>query len=165
MITEILKFVHGISGLIGICAGARVVLGILTGKPLMRWPTVFLKSSLVASATGLLFPFHHLSLTYWAAISAVYVSGAAVLALRKFHLAGHWALFFALSLLLVLYLNFVVVIAHVFEMLIPTQPKPLFLITEFLAALLFTGFGLFTVRRYRNQSARSTARSQVNGCN
>jgi hypothetical protein len=53
----------------------------------------------------------------------------------------------------------------VIEMLIPTQPKPLFLITELMVMLLFTGFGLFTARRYRNPPACSTARPQVKGCN
>jgi len=165
MILEIMKFVHTVSGAVGVCAGAQVVLGILTGKPLKRWPTIFLKSALVASATGLLFPFHYFLPTHWAAMAAVYVCGAAVLAWRKYHLAGIWALLFALSTILVFCLDILTVIAHAFEMLIPTQPKSLFLVTELMTMLLFVGIGLFTVRRYHNQSARSAGRPQVNGCN
>jgi hypothetical protein len=142
-----------------------VVLGILTGKPLKRGPIVFLKCALVASATGLLFPFHHFLPTHWAAMAAVYVSGAAVLAWRKYHLAGIWALLFALSTMLVLCLNILVLIAHVFRTLIPTQSKPPFLITELMVMLLFAGVGLFTVKRYRNPQVRLTVRPQVNGCN
>jgi hypothetical protein len=49
--------------------------------------------------------------------------------------------------------------------LVPAPPKPLFLITEVTAMLLFASFGLFTVRRHRNPSAHSTVRPQVNECN
>lgn len=121
--------------------------------------------TLIASVTGLLIPFHHFLPTHWAAISAVYVVGIAVLAWRRYGLEGIWALIFALSTMLVFCLNILVVIAHVFEMLIPTQPKLLFLITELMAMLLFAGFGLFTVRMYRNSQAEPTGRPQVNGCN
>jgi hypothetical protein len=165
MMLEILKFVHVVCSAVGICVGARVVFGILTGRPLMRWPTVFLKCSLVASATGLLLPFQHFSPAHWAAISSVYVSGAAVLALRKYHLAGIWVLLFALSIVSVLYLNIFVVIAHIFAMWIPAQPKRPFVITELLAMLLFAGFGLFTVKRYRNLRVHAAVHLQVNGCN
>jgi hypothetical protein len=165
MIVEILKIVHVVFGTVGIGAGAWVVFGILEGKLFKKWAVVFLKCSLVASATGLLFPFHHFLPTHWAAMAAVYVSGAAVLAWRKYHLAGIWALLFALSTMLVFCLDILTVIAHAFEMLIPTQPKPLFLVTELMVMLLFVGFGLFTVRRYHNQSTRSAGRPQVNGCN
>lgn len=165
MIVEILRFVHVVSGAVGICSGACVVLGILTGKPLKKWPAVFLKSTLVASAAGLLLPFHHLSFSHWAAMFTVYVSGLAVLAWRKYRLTGIWALVFALSTMLVLCLEVMTVIGHLFQMQVSTQPKPLFLITESMAMLLLIGFGLFSVRRHHNQSAHSIGRPQVNGCN
>lgn len=165
MIFVILKLVHVIFGAIGIGAGAWTVFSILTGKSLKRWPIVFLKCSLVASATGLLFPFRHFLLTHWVAMSGIYISGMAVLAWCKYHLAGIWASIFALSTMFVFCLNILVVIAHVFTMLIPTQHKPSFLITELMAMLLFASLGLFIVRKYFNPSARSAVRSQVNGCN
>lgn len=165
MILEILKFVHIIFGAAGVYAGARMAFSILTGSPLKRWPLTFLKCALVTSATGLLFPFHHFLPTHGAAMSAVYVSGAAVLAWRKYHLSGHWALLFMLSTMLVFCLDILAVIAHVFGMLIPAQPMPLFLITECMVMLLFAGLGLLTVRRYHNPPARSTGRPQVKECN
>jgi hypothetical protein len=164
MIIEILKFVHVVFGGIGIGAGTRVALGLLKGTLFTKWTIVFLNCSLVVSVTGLFFPFHHFLPTHWAAMSAVYVAGVAVLAWCRYGLDGIWALIFALSSMLVLCLDFFVVIAHVFKMLIPTQPKPFFLITELMAMLLFAGLGLFIARRYRNSSVRSVVRPQVNGC-
>jgi hypothetical protein len=165
MILEILKFVHVAFGAVGIGTGAWVVFGILKGKLFKKWTVVFLDCALVVSVTGLLFPFNHFFPTHWVAMSAVYVSGVAVLAMRKYHLADIWALIFALSIMLVLCLDILVVIAHVFAMLIPTQPKLLFLITELMAMLFFAGLDLFIVRRYRNSSANAAVRLLVNGCN
>jgi hypothetical protein len=165
MILLILKFVHVVFGAVGICAGAWILFGVLEGKLFTRWAIVFLKCTLVASATGLLFHPQHFLPTQWAAMSAVYVSGVAVLAWRRYGLVGIWALIFALSTMLVFCLDTLVVIAHVFQTLIPTQPKPLFLIAELMVMLLFVGVGLFTVKRYRNPPVRLTVRPQVNGCN
>jgi hypothetical protein len=150
MILEILKFVHVVSGVIGICAGTWVVFGIVAGRMFQRWTVVFLKCGLVASATGLFFPFHHFLPTHWAAMSVVYVSGIAVLAWRRYHFVGIWAHLFTLSIMLVFCLSVLVVIAHVFKMLFPTQPNLLFLITESMVMLFFVGLGILTVKRYRN---------------
>jgi hypothetical protein len=165
MIFVILKLVHVIFGTIGIGAGAWMVFCVLTGKSIQRRSIVFLECSLVASATGLLFPFHHFLPTHWAAMFGIYISGIAVLAWCKYHLAGVWTLIFSLSAMLVFCLDILVVIAHVFEMLIPTQHKLLFLIMELMAMLLFAGIGLFIVRKYLNPPARSAVRPQVNRCN
>jgi hypothetical protein len=154
MILEFFKFIHVVFGAIGICAGTRVAFGLLKGTLFTKWTVVFLNCALVASVTGLFFPFHHFLPTHWAAMSAVYVAGVAVLAWCKYGLDGIWDLIFALSSRLVLCLDFLVAIAHVFNVLIPTQPKPFFLITELMAMLLFAGLGLFIVRKYFNPPVR-----------
>jgi hypothetical protein len=154
MIYVILKLVHVIFGAIGICAGTWVALGFLKGTLFTKWAFVFLNCALVASVTGLFFPIQHFLPTHWAAMSAVYTAGVAVLALCRYGLDGIWAPIFALSSILLLCLDFFVVIAHVFKMLIPTQPKPFFLITELMAMLLFAGLGLFIVRKYFNPPVR-----------
>jgi hypothetical protein len=165
MIFAILKLVHAIFGTIGIGAGAWMAFCFLTGRPFMRWSIVFLKCSLVASAAGLLFPFHHFLPAHWAAMSGIYIAGMAVLASRKYHLVGIWGSIFAGCTMLVFSLNILVAIAHVFTMLIAPQHKPLFLITEFLAMLFLASFDLLIVRRYRTLPARLAVRPQVAGCN
>jgi hypothetical protein len=152
-------FIHAISGAIAIGAGAWVLSGFLKGKLFKKGAIVFLKCAVVASATGLLFPFHHLLPTHWAAMSSVYVSGVAVLSWRRYGLAGIWPLLFALSTMLVWCLDISVVIAHVFELLIPTQHK-MFLITESTVKLLFVGLGLFIVKRYRNSQVELMVRNK-----
>jgi Mn2+/Fe2+ NRAMP family transporter len=98
-------------------------------------------------------------------MSAVYVVGVAVLAWRRYHLADIWALILALNIMLVLCLDILVVIAHVFVMLIPPQPKLSFLITESIVMLLFVVLGIFTARKYRASQAGRTVQPMVNGCN
>ena len=154
MILEILKFVHVVFGAVGIGAGAWILFGILEGSCSRGGPSSSSMRHLLASATGLLFHPQHFLPTQWAAMSAVYVSGVAVLAWRRYGLVGIWALIFVLSSMLVFCLDILVAIAHVFQTLIPTQPKPLFLITELMVMLLFIGVGLFTVKRYRDSQTR-----------
>jgi len=164
MFLVVLKFVHGFFAVVGIASGLYVLKGVLNGKLFKKWAIVFLLCALVASATGLLFPFQHLVLVHWVSMLAVYVSGVSVLAWRKFSLNGIWALLFALSTLLVLCLDVEVTIEHVFVKLLPTQPQPLFLITELMVMLLFVCFGLFTVKRYRASQAEQKVQPLVNGC-
>ena len=164
MVLVILRLVHVVFGAVGICAGAWVLFGILEGKLFKKWAGVFLNCALVASATGLLFLSHHFP-THWAAMCAVYVSGVAVLAWRRYGLAGIWALIFAWSSMLVLCLEILVVIAHGFHILNPTYPNQLFLTTESMVIALFIGFCIFTVKKYRDSQTRPKIRLQVHGCN
>jgi hypothetical protein len=157
MMLSILKIAHVTFGLIAIGSGVVVLFAMLIGKLLERWTAVFLKSTLGACVTGLLFPLHHFLPTHWSAMLAIYVAEVSVLAWRKFDLAGGWALTFALSIIFILCLNILVAIMHCFEylpvfrMLSSTQPILLFLITESTVILLFIGLGLFAVRRYFNR--------------
>jgi len=153
MILEILKSVHFVSGVVGICAGAWVVFGILTEKLVEKWIFLFLRCALTASVTGLCFPFDHLLPTHWAAISAVYVSALAVLSLQRYGLAGIWAPVFALSIMLVLCLDVLVAIAHVFDMLAPRQPKVLPILCELMVVVVCAGLGIFIQERYQNRPA------------
>lgn len=162
---EVLKFVHAVFGAVGIGAGVWAVFGILKGKLFKKWTVIFLKCASIACVTGLMFPFRHLLPTHWVAMSAVYVSGVAVVVWCRHRLVDIWALIYALSIMLTLCLNILVVIAHVFEMLIPPQPKLSFLITGSMVMLLFIGLGMFTVRKYRATQAGLTVRPMVNGCN
>ena len=164
MILTMLKLVHVVAGSIAIGVGIWVLFGLLTGKLLEKWTAVFLRCALVASVTGLLFPFHNFLLTHRLAMAAVYVSGLAVLAWRRYHLAGRWALLFALSTILVLCLDILVVIAHVFAVLIPAQPSQLFLTAESMVILLFAGLCISVVKRYRDAHAEPAVPTQVHGC-
>jgi hypothetical protein len=53
-----LIIVHVIISLIGIVSGLVVLIGLLTGKRLDGWTTIFLTSTVATSVTGFLFRFH-----------------------------------------------------------------------------------------------------------
>ena len=164
MFLVVLKFVHIFFGVVGIGYGAWVLRGVLCGKLFKKWALLFLLCALITSASGLLFPLHGFLLVRWAAMSAVYVAGVAVFAWRRYGLAGIWSLLFALSTLLVLCLDVEVAIEHVFVKLLPTQPQPLFLISELMVMLLFVCLGLFTVKRYRASQVEPKVQPLVNEC-
>ncbi len=161
MILGLLKLVHILFGLIGLGAGVIVLFGMFAGAQIDRWSAIFLKCALAVGVTGLLFPAHCFLPTHRAAMLEIYASAMAVLAWRRYRLAGVWALIFALSILVTLCLDILVVIAHIFDylpvfkILAPTESKQLFLITELVVMLLFAGLGMFTVKRFRDKSNHS----------
>lgn len=161
MILGILRFVHVVFGLIAIGAGVLVLYGMFLGRLLNKGVVIFLKCALAVSVTGLLFPFHSFLPTHWAAMLGIYLSGMAVLAWRKFHLAGGWSLVFALSIIILLCLNIAVSIAHIFRFmpifktLAPTQSKLLFFVSELIAMLPFAGLCIFAFKRFRKRSINS----------
>jgi hypothetical protein len=155
MILGILKFVHVAFGLTALGAGGVALFGIFSGELLGKWTKIFLECALTASVTGLLFPFHHLLPTHWAAMLSVYVCAVVVLAWHKYRLAGIWAPVFAISVMVVLCIDFLVVIDHVFMMFDPTQFRLMCIVTGSTITLLFSGIGLFTVNRYRNRPINS----------
>jgi hypothetical protein len=161
VILGLLKLVHILFGLIGLGAGVIVLFGMFAGVQIDRWSAIFLKCALAVGVTGLLFPAHCFLPTHRAAMLEIYASAMAVLAWRRYRLAGVWALIFALSIIVTLCLDILVVIAHIFDylpvfkILVPTESKQLFLITELVVMLLFAGLGMFTVKRFRDKSNHS----------
>ena len=94
--------------------GIVVLFGLLTRELLDRWATHFLRYTLATSVTGLLFPLHGFTLVQRCSMLAVYTSGMAILAWRKYICrvsvvrSSHLQL--ASS-----YLNIVVLIDHVLD--------------------------------------------------
>jgi len=78
---------------------------------------------------------------------------SAVLSLQRYGLAGIWAPVFALSIMLVLCLDVLVAIAHVFDMLAPRQPKVLPILCELMVVVVCAGLGIFIQERYQNRPA------------
>jgi hypothetical protein len=157
MILSILTFLHVVSALVAIGFGAIVLVGILTRELLNKWPVLFLKCSLVTSVTGLMFPFHQFLPTHWAYMLSVYLSGAAVLAWRKFHFARVWGSIFAMSIPIVLYLDVLAVIVQIFKhtpslmALAPTLSESPFLVTEFVVLMPFAMYGIVAARRFHDE--------------
>jgi len=167
VILNFLRFIHVVFGVIAVGVGAALLLRMLTGKFFENWAAVFLKSSLAAGVTGLLFPLNHFQLTHVAAIFGICISGTAVLAWRRFQLAGAWALTFALSIILLVAVNTFVAVAHAFRFvptlksLAPAQSELAFLFAELVIMLPFVMLGIFAVCKFCSQPAHSSLGSKA----
>lgn len=114
----------------------------------------------MTSVIGLLFPFSRLLLTQREEISmlAVYVSGVAILAWRRFRLVGVWRPTFALSTTIVLYVSVLAAIAqafrHVslFNALALAQFKSLIFIKHVAIMLVFVVLGAVAAMRFSSDT-------------
>jgi cellulose synthase/poly-beta-1,6-N-acetylglucosamine synthase-like glycosyltransferase len=161
MLASIFAFIHVLLNLIAICAGATVLFGLLTGELLRKWPMCFLESSLLASITSFTFSVHHLRPAEEASMLSVYVAGAAILAWRKYHLAGVWSSVFAATSTMILYLNVFVAMAHAFgnlgalKALSPAHSMNTYMVIQLLAAVLFAVLGTLAIRRFHPKPTHS----------
>lgn len=171
MILTILRLGYAICDLISIGFGAMVLFGLLSGKLLDKWATLFLRYTLVMSIAGLLFSLHDSTFVQRYSMLTVYVSGTAILAWRKFHLSGIWRSIFALTITIVLYLNVVVAIDQAFDQILrfagltPPQSELTTRATQFIVMLLFAMIGIFAVQRFQDKSANSVRSQKIRSSN
>lgn len=161
MMFSIVAFIHVLLNLMAIGAGATVLFGLLTGKLFSQWSICFLETSLLGSITSFNFSAHHLRPVEEASLLAVYVAGAAILAWRKYHLAGVWSSVFAATATMILYLNVFVAIAHAFgnigalKALSPAHSMNTFLVMQFLVAVFFMVLGTRAVKGFHAKPIHS----------
>jgi hypothetical protein len=165
---SILRFVHAVCDLLAIGAGTIVLFGLLAGELIDKWAVLFLRCTLATSVIGLLFQLHAFTLVQRCSMLAVYASGVAILAWRKFHLSGVWRTIFALTITIVLYLNVVVAIDQVFDQMfrftrwMPAQFELTSRATQYVVMVLFAVIGIVAVKRFHSRGAHSL-RSHTNG--
>jgi hypothetical protein len=163
MILNFLRLFHAVFGIVGIGTGLVVLTRMVSRSRFERTASLFLKCSLAASATGLFFSVHHLSIMQLAAMLGVYLSGIVVLAWRKVHLDHSWAPALVLSIVSVLCLDCLIAIAHLFRFLAlfnssdPAHPGLLFLVTVSAVTLLFAVLGMVAVKKQHRVLAHSVA--------
>lgn len=157
---RILEWICVVIALLATGAGAIVLRGMLrvalSGKQVAR----FFEYSLIAGVAGILPLTRHLSMLQWICILSVYCSGAAVLAWRKFHLAGQWLPVFAFFVVAVLYLNVVTVSMQLFNGSSPiaiasTTSGSRFEILQFFLASVFALLGVLVLRVHHAGRAHS----------
>jgi hypothetical protein len=153
-------FFHVVLSLVGIAAGLVVVRGLLSSKPMNGWAATFLVATAATSLTGFLFPFHGPTPAIVLGVLSLIVLAAAVAGRYRFHLAGRWRWIYAAGSVTALYFNVFVLIVQAFEKLpvlhalAPTTPPagPVFMATQGLALVIFSGLGILAVRRFRPTS-------------
>jgi hypothetical protein len=147
--------VHVLLSLIGIVSGFVVVGGLIAAKPLPRWTTVFLASTVATSVTGFFFPFHHLLPSHVVGIVSLVVLAVAIIAYYPRHLVGIWRGIYVVSTVIALYLNVFVLIVQAFRkvpalnVLAPTQSEPPFKRTQAAVLVVFILLAVIAAIRFR----------------
>ncbi len=148
---KVYGWIQVVLGLLAIGSGAMALRGMLrdmlSGHRVVR----FLECSLIASLACLLPLTRHMLPIQGICMLSVYCAGGAVLAWRKFRLAGMWCPIFALSIVAVLYLNVVSVSIQVFHhspsfAMVASEPGSHFKIAQFFLASAFAALGVLSVR-------------------
>jgi hypothetical protein len=156
--------VHVIISLIAIVAGLVVMFGMLGSKRMPGLTAIFLASTTLTSASGLLFPpllFEKLSPGQMIGILSLVLLAIACVALYGMKLAGAWRWIYALTALVSLYLNVFVLVIQSFlkvpalHALAPSVPptEPPFAIVQGIVLVLFVVVIIGVIRRYRPMPA------------
>lgn len=149
-----LTLVHVAISLVGILAGLVVMFGLLTARRFDGWTALFLITTIATSATGFLFPFHGVTPAIVGIISLLLLA-VAVIARYGGHLAATWRWIYVVTATASLYLNVFVLIVQLFQKVpalkavAPTQSEPPFVIVQLLVLVLFIGFMILAVIRFR----------------
>ena len=148
--------VHVIISLIGIGSGLIVLFGLLNGKLLGPWNSLFLVTTVLTSVTGFFFPFEKITPGIILGILSLIVLAIAILALYAFHLRGPWRTTYVITAMLALYFNMFVLVAQLFmkvpaiHALAPTQTEAPFKIAQLLLLLIFIIAIITAARKFRH---------------
>ncbi len=157
MTTSTFTFVHVPLSLAGIGTGFVVIFGLLTGKRLDGWTSLFLATSV----TGFLFPIEHLLPSHKVGIVSLVVLAVAIPARYVFHLAGAWRRVYVIGAVVALYLNVFVAAIQAFvkvpalKALAPTQKEPPFLVAQLVVLVVFVGSTILAAKRFHIERQRA----------
>jgi hypothetical protein len=158
-------FVHVVISLAGILSGLVVLFGLIAGKRLDGWTSLFLVTTVATSVTGFMFPFHKLLPSHVVGVISLVVLAIAILARYNRHLAGGWRRTYVISSVIALYLNVFVLVVQLFEKvpalnaMAPTQSEPPFKITQVVVMAIFVVLGIFAAKGFRERTVRVQARA------
>src|SRR5271165_6144281 len=110
MSTATFTLLHVLISLAGIGSGFVVVFGLLAGKRLDGWTSLFLTTTVLTSVTGFMFPFEKVTPGIKLGIISLVVLAVAIAARYAFHMTGVWRSIYAAGATLALYLNFFVLV-------------------------------------------------------
>jgi len=151
--------VHVLLSLAGIGSGFIVLFGLIAGKRLNGWTTIFLVTTALTNLTGFLFPVEHLMPSHVIGFLSLAVLSLAIAARYAFRFAGAWRWIYVVSAALALYFNSFVAIVQAFEKvpalkaLAPTQKEPPFLMAQLALLALFAWMTTLATRRFHIQPA------------
>jgi hypothetical protein len=135
--------IHVVISLIGIASGFIVLTGLLGGRLLSMWNSLFLITTILTSVTGFGFPNTKVTPGIVLGVLSLIVLAIAVFALYGRHLNGVWRRTYAITAMIALYFNVFVLVAQTFEhvpaihALAPTQTELPFKIAQLLLLVVF----------------------------
>jgi len=144
--------VHVALSLLGIGSGFIVVVGLLTGRRLDTWTAIFLTTTVLTSATGFGFPFHHLLPSHLVGALSLLVLAIALFARYGRNLHGVWRRVYAVSAITALYFNVFVLVVQAFlkvpalNAAAPTQSEPPFVVAQLVVLVGFLVLGVSATR-------------------
>lgn len=153
---------HVLISLVAIGSGLIVMYGMLTGKRLDRWTSLFLATTVLTSVTGFGFPFTGVTPAIRLGIISLVVLGIAYLARYTRNMAGGWRVAYVISAALALYLNVFVLVVQSFEkvpalkVIEPTQKEAPFAIAQSAVLIMFVGLTILAVKRFRPEPLAMT---------
>ena len=152
-------FFHVVLSLVGIAAGFVVLYGWFRSDRMSRWTAVFLLATLATAMTGFLFPLSGFTPAIGVGIVTAATLVAAMIALYRYHLDGHWRAIFVIFAAVSFYLNVFVLVVQAFakipalNALAPTGSEPPFAAVQGLLLLAFLGAGYLAVNRFHPTAA------------
>ena len=154
---------HVLISLVGIGSGFLVVYGMLRSRSFDGATAIFLLTTVLTSATGYLFPFHHLLPSHILGAISLVVLALAIYARYAQHMERSWRWIYLVSAVIALYLNVFVLVAQIFlkvpavHELAPTGKEPPFLVVQLIVMAIFIVLGIFSVKKFRLEPAAGTA--------
>lgn len=166
MSLETFTLIHVVLSLIGILSGFVVIFGLLAGKRLDSLTMLFLVTTVLTSATGYLFPFHHLMPSHIVGILSLIVLTFAILARYVGRLSGAWRWIYVVNAAIALYFNVFVLVVQSFEKvpalkaLAPTQKEPPFAVAQLVVLVLFIVLTIVAAKKFHPEPARAYKAAQ-----
>jgi hypothetical protein len=147
---------HVLLSLIGIAAGFVSIFGLIGGRWLGLWVSVFLWTTILTSVTGFFFPFKGVTPGIILGIISLVILALTLLALYGKKMAGGWRTVFVITAVMAEYFNFFVLIAQSFgkvpalHALAPTGTEGPFKIAQLIALIVFVGLGFLATKNFRH---------------
>jgi hypothetical protein len=151
---------HVIISLLGMVAGAIVLVGMFGAQRLTGWTAAFLAITVATSVTGFMFHSASFGPPHVIGIISLVVLAVALYALYVRHLGGSWRWIYVATAVLALYLNVFVGVVQAFQKLsflqplAPTQSEPPFLVAQAVVLAIFVVLGIVAALRFRPGSTQ-----------
>ena len=161
MNTETFTLLHVWISLAGIGSGLIVLIGLIGGRRLEHWTTIFLVTTVATSLTGFAFPINGLTPGHVIGALSLASLALAILALYQFQLAGSWRRTYVITATIALYLNVFVAVVQAFlkvpslKAAAPTQSEPALALTQLAVLGCFVALGVAAVRRFKEVTVRA----------